>query len=221
MLMNPEQSKWFNTIREEWLRVMKPITGHGVGALFPPLLHLPPENLDGCVVLSQREEILRRLPVGGICAEIGTQDGFFAEEILSIVRPDKLHLFDLDDRPIREKNPNIVVRPDIELHIGDSSTMLSAFHDDHFDWIYVGGDHSYDGVQKDIQVAKTKVKPGALLIFNAFTLWSPAELIDYGVPYAVCELSVNFGFKFVYFALHPHLYNDVALRRPLVTGGAA
>jgi hypothetical protein len=31
---------------------------------------------------------------------------------------------------------------------------------------------------------------------------------------------LNFGFNFVYFALHPHLHNDVALRRPLVKGGA-
>jgi len=93
--------------------------------------------------------------------------------------------------------------------------MLASFPDEHFDWIYVDGDHSYDGVTRDIRVARTKVKQGGLLIFNDFTLWSPVECIDYGVPHAVCELSAQHGFEFVYSALHPHLYNDVALRRPL------
>jgi hypothetical protein len=43
--------------------VMKPLTGCGV-ALSPALLCLPSESLDGCMVLSHREEIFRRLPRG-------------------------------------------------------------------------------------------------------------------------------------------------------------
>ena len=135
--------------------------------------------------------------------------------MLSVVRPERLHLFDVDDKPIRQQSADLLRRPDVELHVGDSSSLLATFSDQYFDWIYVDGDHSYEGVSRDIRVARSKVKPGGLLIFNDFTIWSPVECIDYGVAHAVCELAANSGFEFVYFALHPHFYNDVALRRPL------
>ncbi|MBR0679959.1 class I SAM-dependent methyltransferase [Roseomonas eburnea] len=215
MIMTPEQNDWFGRMRADWLRVMRPFAGYGVGQLFPALPTLPANRLEGCVLLPHREEILRRLPKGGVCAEVGTQEGLFAEKILDIVRPARLHLFDIDDAPLRARDTNLLAREEVELHLGDSSTLLGGFPDDHFDWIYIDGDHSYDGASRDARVARTKVKPGGLLIFNDFTLWSPAECMDYGVPHAVCELSVTHDFRFVYFALHPHLYNDVALRRPL------
>lgn len=221
MIMTPEQSVWFQRMRGDWLAKMRPMDGYGVGSLFPALPPLPPDRFDGCVLLSERAEILKRLPRGGVCAEVGTQEGHFAEKILDIVRPEHLHLFDIDDAPLRARQTDLLSRPGVELHLGDSSTALARFPDDHFDWIYIDGDHSYDGVKRDIRVARTKVKPGGLLIFNDFTLWSPTECIDYGVPHAVCELSLSDGFCFVYFALHPHLYNDVALRRPLMHAGPA
>lgn len=213
--MTSEQSEWFHKMRGEWLRVMRPVNGFGVGELFPKIQPLIPKLLEGCIVLPHRDDILRRLPEGGICAEVGAQEGVFAEKILEIVRPERLHLFDIDDAPLRKLHPELLSRRDVELHFGDSSAMLASFPDNHFDWIYVDGDHSYEGISRDIRVARSKVKPGGLLIFNDFTLWSPAECIDCGVPHAVVELSNQYNFTFVYFALHPHLYNNVALRRPL------
>jgi SAM-dependent methyltransferase len=215
MILTAEQNEWFARMRNDWYTNMCPLSGYSVGGLFPPLPTLPPDRLDGCVLLSHRDEILKRLPKGGICAEVGTQEGLFAEKMVAQVQPERLHLFDIDDAPLRARSTDLLTRPNVTLHVGDSSRLLSGFPDDHFDWIYVDGDHSYEGVSRDIRVARNKVKPGGLLIFNDFTLWSPAECIDYGVPYAVCELSVAHGFTFVYFALHPHLYNDVALRRPI------
>ena len=221
ILMTAEQNEWFGRMRSEWLRVMRPIDGYGVGQLFPPLPQVPSERFDGCILLSNREQILKQLPKRGTCAEVGTQEGLFAEKILTIVEPERLHLFDIDDGPLRARQTDLLSRDEVELHVGDSSEMLSAFPDDHFDWIYIDGDHSYEGVARDIRVARTRVKPGGLLIFNDFTYWSPVECIDYGVPHAVCELAAHHVFNFVYFALHPHLYNDVALRRPLLAAESA
>lgn len=222
MLMTAEQSEWFSRMRLDWLSIMRPFSGFGVGDLFPPLPIPPAERFEGCVVLASRVEILKRLPKGGTGAELGTQEGKFAEVILDIVQPKRLHLFDLDDKPVRSRSDTTLLRrEEIELHVGDSSTLLATFPDDSFDWIYIDGDHSYSGASRDIRIARTKVKPGGLLIFNDFTLWSPTECIDYGVPHAVCELSIAFRFQFVYLALHPHLYNDVALRRPLTSDAVA
>jgi hypothetical protein len=215
MVMSSEQHEWFTRMRAEWLRVMKPLSGLGSGQLFPPVALPSADRFDGCILLPNRVEMLKRLSKGGTGAEIGTQEGWFADIIMDIVQPAKLHLFDLDDGPLRAREESTLLRrPEVQLHLGDSSTMLATFPEDYFDWIYIDGDHSYEGVSRDIRVARTKVKPGGLLMFNDFTLWSPLECIDYGVPYAVCELSMSFSFTFVYFALHHYLYNDVALRRP-------
>jgi hypothetical protein len=213
MNMTTEQSAWFQRMHAEWFQIMRPFRGFQIGPLFPALPLPSPERLEGCVLLKDREEILQRLPRGGIAAEVGTQEGLFAEKIWSIVQPERLHLFDLDDKWFCARH--LLMRPEVQLHLGDSSTSLAAFPDNYFDWLYIDGDHSYDGVRRDIEVARTRVRPGGLLIFNDFTIWSIAECCDYGVPYAVCEFVEQHGWDFVYFALHPHCYHDVALRRPL------
>jgi len=215
MHMTDEQSAWFHRFHTEWFSVMRPfVHGFQIGPLFPPLPLPSPQRLEGCVLLTSREEILRRLPKGSIGAEIGTQEGLFAEKMAAIVEPQQLHLFDLYAAPLWARQTSLLARPGVELHLGDSSTMLASFPEHHFDWIYIDGDHSYEGVTRDIHVARTRVKSDGLLIFNDFTLWSPAECCDYGVPYAVCEFAEQHAWNFVYFALHPHCYHDVALRRP-------
>jgi hypothetical protein len=216
MQITSEQAVWFNRFHTEWFEVMQPfVDGFQIGPIFPPLPTLMPERLSGCELLNSREEILRRLPKASIGAEIGTQEGLFATKILEIVQPEQLYLFDLFVRPLYARRPWLLERPEVDLRVGDSSIELALLPDDIFDWIYIDGDHSYEGVHRDIAVARFKVKPGGLLIFNDFTIWSPAECCDYGVPYAVCEFDIESGWDFVYFALHPHCYHDVALRRPL------
>ncbi|PWT77533.1 MAG: hypothetical protein C5B60_02550 [Chloroflexi bacterium] len=220
MRMTPEQAAWFERVHTEWFEVMRPFDdGFQISPLFPPLPVLLPERLVGCELLSSREEILRRLPKGSVGAEIGTQEGRFAEKIMEIARPEQLYLFDLHDTWLIPRQPILQaaaekIGTDVFFDRGDSSINLAKYPDDRFDWIYIDGDHSYEGVRRDIEVARIKIKPNGLLIFNDFTIWSVAECCDYGVPYAVCEFIEQYGWNMVYFALHPHCYHDVALRRP-------
>jgi len=215
MLLTPEQREWFHRMHTEWFEVMRPLVGFRINSqVFQPVPELSPERLAECVLLPSREEILRRLPKGSIGAEIGTQEGLFAEKMLAIVQPRQLELFDLYDEPLRARHSALLDRPEVTLHLGDSVEHLAGFLDYYFDWIYVDGDHSYEGVKRDIDVARFKVKPGGLLIFNDFTIWSIAECCTYGVPYAVCEFINQSDWDVAYFALHPHGYHDVALRRP-------
>lgn len=214
IILTEAQSKWFSAMREEWLSVMKPFSGFGIGKLFPPVKELPQHLLDGCELLSSREQILHRLPIGSIGAEVGTQEGLFAQKIISIVRPSELHLFDIDDNPLKKRNPELLQLDTVYFHLGDSSSSMWKLPDEYFDWIYIDGCHAYEGVCKDIEAAKIKLKKGGLLVFNDYLMWSMAECIDYGVPHAVNELAISDSYKFIYFALHPHLHNDVALKKP-------
>ena len=85
--------------------------------------------------------------------------------------------------------------------------------DEHFDFIYLDADHSYDGVTTDIAIAKHKIVYDGYLIFNDYTYWSAMECTDYGVVHAVNNLCLDEDWEFVYFALQSRMYCDVAIRR--------
>jgi hypothetical protein len=172
------------------------------------------EAVANCRVFANRHRAIDSLPKGGIVAEVGTQTGLFADHIFQTARPEKLHLFDLS---LEWFESTVLVEPirdgRVEIHLGDSSTELSKFPAQYFDWLYIDGNHSYAGVKKDIAEAVRAVKRDGLLVFNDYTVWSPLEACNYGVLKAVNELVNSGEWEFVYLALHPWGYHDAALRR--------
>lgn len=159
-------------------------------------------------------ELIAHLGQGGIVAEVGTQRGHFAREILRRAEPRTLHLIDLDISRIIE---DVRADPRVQLHRGASGDVLAQFPDDHFDWIYIDADHSYAGVRRDIEIAQRKVKPGGHLVFNDFAHIDP-NLGSYGVHRAVSEFAVAARWPLVGLSYDKHALYDVALRRP---GGTA
>jgi SAM-dependent methyltransferase len=179
---------------------------------------LPPAltslHLQNSCVVASREEILPHLPKGGICAEVGTQSGYFAKKILSVIQPRLLHLYDWDfnqfDRaPVQASIQEGVV----ELHKGDPSPRLGAMPDGHFDFIYLHTDHTYPNVARDLAIAALKLKEDGWLVCNDYTGFSPVEGKKYGVYRAVNEFCLNHDFEVMYLGLHPLGYHDVALRK--------
>jgi predicted O-methyltransferase YrrM len=161
-----------------------------------------------------RLALLERLPKGGVVAEVGTLHGEFAREILRITEPQELHLID------HEAHPDVVtlteessLRDRVRFHHRDSAEALQAFPDRYFDWIYIDAQHAYDGVKRDIDVARCKVKDGGLLVFNDYIVWSYVEMEPYGVVAAVNELCTEDKWEMIYLALPSHMYCDVALKK--------
>ena len=172
---------------------------------------IPPELLADCRVCASRNELVENLPRGGRVAEVGTYRGAFARHILSACGPAELHLIDIDFSLL---DPALAADTRVATHKGLSQRTLAQFPDDHFDWIYIDGDHSYEGASGDACAAATKVKPGGYLVFNDFAHADP-YLGAYGVHRAVVEFAVTRGWKFAWWAYEPHGLYDVALRRPL------
>jgi predicted O-methyltransferase YrrM len=165
-------------------------------------------------VVASRYELLELLPKGGICAEVGTQTGQFAAEIIRRTAPEMLHVIDHDYSRFQQALfVGTGLSDRIKLYKGDSSTVLASFPDQFFDWIYVDGDHQYAGVRKDLAQAIRKVKPRGLIVRNDYTPWSPIEAHEYGVMRAVNELCLQDGWEFVYLGLSGLGYHDVCLRR--------
>ncbi len=211
--MSARQAKIFRKIRKLWLHKLLPLDGLFAGDLIPKFDMPKQSAFDGCKVLIDRKLIISNMKKSGIVAEVGTQEGYFAEFILKEAKPVELHLFDIDLKPLLNRSGQTLEK-DATLHSGDSSIELAKFEDEYFDWIYIDGDHQYSGVKRDIEVARLKVKKGGFLVFNDFTIWSPIEMIDYGIPYAVCELINAHDWTVQYFALHSLGYHDIALQRP-------
>jgi SAM-dependent methyltransferase len=176
-----------------------------------PSMAIPPELLAGCRVCASRNELVKNLPKQARVAEVGTYRGGFARHILDACDPAELHLIDIDVSPL---DPAVAADRRVTIHQGLSDEVLAQFPDDHFDWIYIDGDHSHDGASRDARVAATKVKPGGYLVFNDFA-HADSYLGAYGVHRAVVEFAVTRGWKFVWFAYEPNALYDVALQRPM------
>jgi SAM-dependent methyltransferase len=173
----------------------------------PPM---PPALVAACRLCASREELVAQMPRGGRVAEVGVEAGAFSRRILKIAAPEMLHLIDLDLSRL-----DASVRGDgrVTLHEGDSAETLAAFPDDHFDWIYIDGDHSLAGVARDAEAAAAKVRPGGHLVFNDFAHVDPA-LGAYGVHRAVMAFAIARSWPFAWFAYERHGLYDVALKRP-------
>ena len=159
---------------------------------------------------ASRNELVKNLPKQARIAEVGTYRGEFARHILAACDPAELHLIDID---VSLLDPAVANDSRVSIHQGASQEMLARFPDNHFDWIYIDGDHSYEGASGDARVAASKVKPGGYLVFNDFAHADP-YLGAYGVHRAVVEFAVTRGWRFAWWAYEPHGLYDVALQRP-------
>jgi methyltransferase family protein len=176
-----------------------------------PSVGIPPELLSECRMCASRNELVANLPKQARVAEVGTYRGEFARHILTACDPAELHLIDID---VSLLDPVIASNSRVTIHQGASQDMLARFPDNHFDWIYIDGDHSYAGASGDARVAAAKVKPGGHLVFNDFAHADP-YLGAYGVHRAVTEFAVTRRWPFAWWAYEPHGLYDVALRRPI------
>jgi hypothetical protein len=177
----------------------------------PSAPRIPQAQLEGCQLLGDRVEMLRRLPKGGIVAEIGTYQGDFARAILDIMAPEKLLLADITFSLCRA---DVLADPRVERHEGLSVPFLQSCADASLDMIYVDADHGYDAVRADAAAAALKVKPGGFLIFNDFARIIRPGFGVLGVHQAVCEFAVSSGWPVAFFCLEGEALYDIALRRP-------
>ncbi len=177
----------------------------------PPAPPIPQAQLEGCVLLSDRSEMLRRFPKGGRVCELGTFRGDFARLILDTVEPDELHLVDVTFALCRR---DVLEHPAVRAHETTTTTFLGGADTADFDWIYVDADHGYEAVVADIAAAKRRVKPGGLLVFNDFARIVRPGFGVFGVHQAVCEFAAAEGWDVAFLSMNGEALYDIALRRP-------
>jgi hypothetical protein len=146
--------------------------------------------------LGSRSVVLRALPKGGRGAEIGVWRGDFSAQLLSRTKPSHLALIDpwrfRQDRPSAwygggQTNSqadmdtiasSVTHRFAREIAAGRVTTMrmesMAAAHDipdGSLDWVYIDGDHTFEGVRGDLGAFAPKVRSGGFIAGD-----------DYGSP---------------------------------------
>lgn len=167
-----------------------------------------------------RDDLMWLLPKGGEVAEIGVAKGEFSKVILTHAAPRKLHLIDPwehQDRPDYQTDGNNaddaeqkrryhgvltlfaaeITSKQVEVHKAYSQDVAADFAPGQFDWIYIDGLHSYDGVSSDLRHYKDKVKPEGLIIGHDYTNHAPAREMNFGVIEAVNDFAKAEGFQMV------------------------
>ena len=82
-------------------------------------------------------------------------------------------------------------RKQVKIHRGFSKDVADEFPDEYFDWIYVDGNHSYNGVMSDLTLYYPKMKIGGLIVGDDYNI----KMTD-RVKRAVKEFTASKGLKF-------------------------
>lgn len=207
------QNAWFSRMRSEWLAVANPLDGFAISDSFPSITLPSSQQLKSASLHSSRYNMICEvIPQGVKCCEVGVQEGYFSKFLLDAIKPTMLYLIDIDISPIRSANPDLLANSCVTIIEGDSVECITTLKES-LDFIYIDADHSYEGCKKDAEAATLKLKVGGHIVFNDYTLWSPIEFYDYGVPYVVGEILSSGKYEVSAFSLHPFLYNDIALKK--------
>jgi len=162
------------------------------------------------VLQISRVDFLQFLPKGGVVAEIGVAEGDFSKKILNVTSPQTLHLIDpwefqpRDDYQTDDNNVpqniadgryhDVCAKFDryikfnmVQVHRSFSPAAAEDFPDNHFDWIFIDGLHTRDGVLADLRGWAPKMKTHGLILGHDFANHPGAQSMGFGVVEAVQE----------------------------------
>ena len=85
--------------------------------------------------------------------------------------------------------------PNIKLHSSNSIGFLQSQEDNTYDIIYIDGDHSYDGVKKDLINSASKIKNGGYIMGHDYemNMNKAKHVYDFSVKQAVDEFCTTYN----------------------------
>lgn len=171
-----------------------------------PKVELQPRHIARLRVVTDRDAFLEALPKGGVVAEAGVDHGDFSARILAISRPQRLHLIDMWgskryhgglQQHVRDRFAKEIAAGRVRIDLGLSTDVLKAYPDGLFDWIYIDTDHGYRVTAEELDIARTKVKPGGIIAGHDYTTGNWDGGVRYGVVEAVHEFCVKHDWELV------------------------
>lgn len=139
-----------------------------------------------------RRTMLKKMPMNGICVEIGVWRGEFSKILLEELSPRHLYLIDpwavQEDEAggaslagAQDKSKMDVIHDHVQATFAPqiaagtvsiirdySAPALGNFEDQSIDFIYLDGDHSFEGVLADLQAAHDKLRVGGVVMLDDY-----------------------------------------------------
>ena len=181
-----------------------------------PKIYLYERHIKNAKLLTNRVELLRQLPKGGLVAEIGVDEGVFSGHIYRICKPEKLYLIDSwnSKRYGLDKMNHVFHLFDVinvDVLKADSVQSATMFKDYLFDFIYLDTDHSYELTKKELEVWRLKIKQSGIIAGHDYTKGNFKGLVQYGVIEAVNEFCLKHNWELIYLTLGE--FPSFAIRR--------
>lgn len=169
-----------------------------------------------------RYDLVKFLPSNGKVAEIGVAEGEFSRYLLATGQRE-LHLIDpwetqegdyskdpnnvdRSTQDIRYKNIIATFRSGIAdksvfVHRMYSNDAVNNFADGELDWVYIDGDHTYDGVYRDLVSYDSKVGDDGFICGHDYTNHAVARSYKFGVVDAVNRFVSERGYSILVMTL--------------------
>ena len=200
-----------------------------------PYPDLRQSDVENAKLFANRIRMIEWLAERNQCAriaEIGVARGDFSTVLLEAFQPSEFVAFDVfkmhteplvfgmppteyfgGDKTHADYYRDRFADKPVTIEIGRSQTMLASYPDEHFDLIYVDGDHSFEGVRDDAELGAKKLKETGVLVFNDYTMYDYLNNFPYGVIQVVNVMVVEQSWEVIGFALQRGMFCDIAITR--------
>jgi predicted O-methyltransferase YrrM len=122
---------------------------------------------------------LQKFANGKVCLEIGSYCG---KSTLIMIEGGALHVTAIDtfraDGSGQNQMPNLTTYDkfmentsgcnNIEVHVGESKTVVPTLPDNHYDFVFIDGMHSAKCVEEDTRACWPKLKMGGIMAFHDY-----------------------------------------------------
>ncbi len=99
------------------------------------------------------------------------------------------HYPDMKLHGIELINHGVKLHRDGGMHYGDANKIVLDVQDESIDTLFIDGDHTYEGVKKDIEAWMPKVKKGGTIIFHDYKRDRAHEGVEQAVDEIKSQLS--------------------------------
>lgn len=180
------------------------------------------KHVEHCQNLSNRIDLLHRLPKNAIVAEIGVNRGEFSEKILEISKPKKLHLVDMWSTKryhgglkelVERKFKTEIESSNVVMNLGMSTSVIPDFEDNYFDFVYLDTDHLLENTTKELALLRTKMKPGGIIAGHDYIIGNWNGVVRYGVVEAVHSFCVEHNWELLYLTHELDNHPSFAIRK--------
>jgi hypothetical protein len=194
---------------------------------------IPQHQLKNATLYSTRYDFIKTLPKGITFLEAGVLAGDFAMRVIEECLPSKSILIDpyktIDwhapeyggkrwDGPdqhfnfVKERFSNM---PNVKIFKGKYETF-SITNKETFDFLYMDYETSYESIQSQIEISKSKLNPNGILGFNDYNIYENETKTGQkmGVVPAINEFLYDNPEWYVHaFALNDNLTSDIYLKK--------